>query len=40
MQTQTQLEQDQRVEQKIQKVKELYADAPEMGKVALENGLP
>jgi len=27
------------VEQKIQKVKELYADAPELGKVALENGL-
>jgi hypothetical protein len=36
MQTQTQLEQDQRVEQKVQKVKELYADAPELGRVALE----
>jgi len=43
MQTQTQisaeLEKDQIVEQKIQKVKELYANAPELGKVALENGL-
>jgi hypothetical protein len=28
------------VEQKIQKLKELYADAPELGKVALEKGLP
>jgi hypothetical protein len=28
------------VEQKIQKVKELYADAPELGRVALEKGLP
>jgi len=27
------------VEQKIQKVQELYADAPELGKVALQNGL-
>jgi hypothetical protein len=27
------------VEQKIQKLRELYADAPELGKVALENGL-
>ena len=27
------------VEQKIQKLKELYADAPELGKAALENGL-
>ncbi|HEV7684241.1 MAG TPA: hypothetical protein VGO68_19150 [Pyrinomonadaceae bacterium] len=40
MQTQTQLEQDRLVEQKIQKVKELYADAPELGRVALEKGLP
>ena len=40
MQTQTQLEQDRSVEQKIQKVKELYADAPELGRVALEKGLP
>ena len=28
------------VEQKIQKLRELYADAPELGKAALENGLP
>jgi hypothetical protein len=28
------------VEQKIQKLKELYADAPELGRVALEKGLP
>ena len=27
------------VEQKIQKVRELYADAPEVGRVALKNGL-
>ena len=27
------------VEQKIQKLRELYADAPEVGKAALENGL-
>ena len=27
------------VEQKIQKLRELYADAPEIGKAALENGL-
>jgi len=40
MQTQTQLEHERRVEEKIQKVKELYADAPELGKVALEKGLP
>jgi hypothetical protein len=40
MQTQTQLEQDRLVGQKIQKVKELYADAPELGRVALEKGLP
>jgi len=40
MQTQTQLERDRLVEQKIQKVKELYADAPELGRVALEKGLP
>ena len=39
MQTQTQLEQDRLVEQKIQKVRELYADAPQMAKTALENGL-
>ena len=40
MQTQTQLEQDRRVEEKVQKVKELYADAPELGRIALEKGLP
>jgi len=28
------------VEQKIQKVKELYADAPELGRIALDKGLP
>ena len=43
MATQTQLatgsEHDRIVEQKIQKVKELYADAPELGRAALENGL-
>jgi hypothetical protein len=33
-------EQDPVVEQKIQQVRELYADAPEVGRVALENGLP
>ena len=27
------------VEQKLQKLRELYADAPEMGKAALKNGL-
>ena len=31
--------QDLAVEQKIQKLRELYADAPELGRVALENGL-
>jgi len=40
MQTQTQLEPDRLVEQKVQKVKELYADAPELGRAALERGLP
>ena len=33
-------EQNQTVEQKVQKVKELYADAPELGRIALEKGLP
>ena len=28
------------VEQKVQQLRDLYADAPELGKVALENGLP
>ena len=32
-------EQDSVVEQKIQKLLELYADAPELGRAALENGL-
>jgi hypothetical protein len=40
MQTQTELERDRLVEQKVQEVKELYADAPELGRVALEKGLP
>ena len=30
---------DQSVERKIQQLRELYADAPELGRVALENGL-
>jgi len=32
-------EQDARVEQKVQKLRELYADAPELGRAALERGL-
>jgi hypothetical protein len=32
-------EQDQIVEQKIEELRELYADAPELGRVGLENGL-
>jgi hypothetical protein len=36
----TALEQNPIVEQKIQKLRELYADAPELGRVALEKGLP
>jgi hypothetical protein len=39
MQTQTQMDKEQIVEQKVQKVKELYADAPELGRIALEKGL-
>ena len=39
MQTQTQLEKDRLVEQKIQKLRVLYADAPEVGRAALKNGL-
>jgi hypothetical protein len=31
---------DQAVEKKIQRLRELYADAPELGRVAVENGLP
>src|SRR6187397_651982 len=33
-------EQNPILEQKLKKVKELYADAPELGKIALEKGLP
>ena len=40
MQTQTQMEKDRILEQKIQKLTELYDDAPELGRVALEKGLP
>src|SRR4029453_16550215 len=29
-----------RAEQKIKQLRELYADAPELGRIALENGLP
>src|SRR6201991_2281420 len=32
-------QQDLTVEQKLQKMRELYADAPELGKAALKNGL-
>ena len=39
-QTVTRPEQDQSVEQKIQQLRELYADAPEMAKTALEHALP
>ena len=38
-QTLSKPEQDQTVEQKMQQVRKLYADAPEMAKVALEHGL-
>ena len=37
MQTQTQLEKDRLVEQKIQKLRDVFADAPQMAKTALEN---
>ena len=44
MATQTQLatetKSDARVEQMVQKLRELYADAPELGRAALERGLP
>jgi hypothetical protein len=33
-------EQEMDVEQKIQKLRELYADAPELGRVAVEKGIP
>jgi hypothetical protein len=39
MATLTKPVEDQTVEKKIQKLRELYADAPEVGKVALEKGL-
>jgi hypothetical protein len=39
-QKETSPEQNPIVQQKIQKARELYADAPELGKVALEKGLP
>src|SRR5215475_1353144 len=38
-QTLTERKQGQSVEQKLQKLRELYADAPEVGKAALKNGL-
>src|SRR4029450_11041418 len=44
MATQTQVaaesKSDASVEQKLQQLRELYADAPEMGRAALKNGLP
>jgi hypothetical protein len=39
-QTMTRAEQDQSVEKKIQQLREVYRDAPEMAKVALQNALP
>jgi hypothetical protein len=38
-QVQTGPEQDPVIEQKIQRLRELFADAPEVGKTALENVL-
>jgi hypothetical protein len=38
-QTQTRPKEDQSIEQKIQQFWELFADAPEVGKKALENAL-
>ena len=38
-QTATGPQQDLAVEQKLQKIRELYADAPEIGRAALKNGL-
>ena len=38
-QTSTTTEEEQTVETKVQKLRELYADGPELGRVALENGL-
>src|SRR4026207_776171 len=37
--TQTKADQELVVEQKLQKLRELYADAPEVGRAALKNGL-
>ena len=39
-QTATESESDAVVEQKVQRLRELYADAPELGRAALERGLP
>ena len=39
-QTATDPKSDSVVEQKVQKLRELYTDAPEVGRVALEKGLP
>jgi hypothetical protein len=39
-QTPTRPEQDQSVDKKVQQVRKLYADAPELAKKALENALP
>src|SRR5678809_80451 len=36
----TETKQNQDVEQKLRKLRELYADAPELGRAALEKGLP
>jgi hypothetical protein len=38
-QTTSRVDQERLVEQKVQKLRELYADAPELGRIALENGL-
>lgn len=39
MQTQTQMENDRIVEARVEKLRELFADAPELGRVALEKRL-
>ena len=39
-QTLSKPDQDQSVEKTIQQLREVYRDAPEMAKVALENALP
>lgn len=38
--TKNQTKQDLTLDEKIQKLRELYADAPEVGRAALKNGLP